>query len=243
MAGRPTTAWPSRHLPECGRRRGLSVERVRQRWRLALWCPAAADVRGQARRALVEEDQTGSAPVGVCLIRGQSFLIQRSMASWSRSAARRTGRWTLQPSRSCSSAHTQAGLWRTPVSRSITVATRSTLDSSPVNRWRRAGQQGLLDLGELSVNELGAEPVAPRLRSASGVLGVGRVLVVPRGGGEQLAWPRSCQATATAPTSTHHPRPFRTWNVSTTATVTRADPGRQVHATAPHTARPRAPAR
>src|SRR5918993_5693795 len=75
----------------------------------------------------------------------------------------------------------------------------------------------------------------------AGVLGVGRVLVVPRGGGEQLAWPRSCQATATAPTSTQHPRPFRTWNVSTTATVTRADPGRQVHATAPHTAWPELP--
>src|ERR671910_1417882 len=42
----------------------------------------------------------------------------------------------------------------------------------------------------------------------AGVLGVGRVHVVPRGGGEQLAWPRSCQATATTPTSTQHPRPF-----------------------------------
>ena len=51
--------------------------------------PAAADVGSQAERGLVEEDQTGSAPLGVCLICGQRSLTQRSIASWSRSAARR----------------------------------------------------------------------------------------------------------------------------------------------------------
>jgi hypothetical protein len=58
-----------------GRHRGLlPVERVHQDWRLALGCPAAADIRGQAERGLVEEDQAGSAPLGVCRIRGQSCL-------------------------------------------------------------------------------------------------------------------------------------------------------------------------
>jgi hypothetical protein len=51
----------------------------------------------------------GSAPLGVCRIRGQSSATQRSIAAWSRSAARRVGRCTLQPSRWCSSAHTCAG--------------------------------------------------------------------------------------------------------------------------------------
>ena len=61
------------------------------------------------------------------------WTIHRSMASWSRSAARRLGRCTVQPSRWRSSAHTRAGWWRTPVSRSITTAVRPRVHSSPVN--------------------------------------------------------------------------------------------------------------
>jgi hypothetical protein len=97
-------------VAERGRHGGLlPVERVGQGGWLATRCPAAADVRGQAERGLVEEDQAGSAPLGVCRIRGQRSSTQRSIAAWSRSAARRTGRCTLQPSRWRSSAHAQAG--------------------------------------------------------------------------------------------------------------------------------------
>src|SRR4029450_13737463 len=88
-----------------GRHRGLlPVESVLEHWRLADRGPAAADVGSEAERGLVEEDQAGSASLGVCRIRGHRSLTQRSMASWSRSAARRTGRWTLQPRRWRSSA-------------------------------------------------------------------------------------------------------------------------------------------
>ena len=90
-------------------RRLLPVEPVLEHRRVADRRPGAAHVRGQAERGLVEEDQAGSASLGVCRIRGHRSLTQRSMAAWSRSAARRTGRWTLQPSRWRSSAHTQAG--------------------------------------------------------------------------------------------------------------------------------------
>ena len=93
-----------------GRHGGLlPVERVGQDGRPADRRPGAAHIRGQAERGLVEEDQAGSASLGVCRICGHRSLTQRSMASWSRSAARRLGRWTLQPSRWCSTAHTQAG--------------------------------------------------------------------------------------------------------------------------------------
>jgi hypothetical protein len=111
--------------------------------------------QGQAERTHVEEDQACSAPLGVCRIRGQrSLTTQRSIAAWSRSAARRLGRWTVQPSRWCSSAHTQAGWWRTPVSRSITTPMRSRVHSSPVNPFARGAlEQGLLDLGELLVGQ------------------------------------------------------------------------------------------
>jgi hypothetical protein len=87
-------------VAERGRHRGLlPVERMGQGGRATTRRPGPPDVRGQAERGLVEEDQTGSAPLGVCLIAGHRSLTQRSMAAWSRSAARRLGRWTVQPSR------------------------------------------------------------------------------------------------------------------------------------------------
>jgi hypothetical protein len=58
-----------------GRHGGLlPVARVGQHRRVAPGRPAAAHVRGQAERTLVQEDQTGSASLGICLIRGQSSL-------------------------------------------------------------------------------------------------------------------------------------------------------------------------
>jgi hypothetical protein len=97
-------------VAEGGRHRGLRpVERMGQGGRATTRRPGPTHVRGQAERGLVEEDQAGSAPLGLCRIRGQRSLTQRSIAAWSRSAARRLGRWTLQPRRWCSTAHTQAG--------------------------------------------------------------------------------------------------------------------------------------
>ena len=90
-------------------RRLLPVERVDQHRRLAAWRPGAAHLGRQAEGAFVEEDQAGSAPLGACLIRGQSFLTHWSIAAWSRSAARRLGRCTGQPSRWRSNAQTCAG--------------------------------------------------------------------------------------------------------------------------------------
>jgi hypothetical protein len=46
-------------------RRALPVERMVKHRRLAARRPGAADVGRQAERALVEEDQTSSAPIGV----------------------------------------------------------------------------------------------------------------------------------------------------------------------------------
>ena len=138
--------------------------------RLASGRPAPADVRGQAERGLVEEDQTGSAPLGVCRIRGQSSLTQRSIAAWSRSAARRLGRCTLQPSRWRSSAHTYAGWWLDPgqpLDHQRDPLQGPQLPDEPVG----AGplEQGLLDWWRAGrPTAVGAGPLGPRLRRASG---------------------------------------------------------------------------
>ena len=92
--------------------RPLPAERMGEHRRPTDRRPGAADLRGEAQRGFVEEDETGSAPVGVCLIAGHHSLIHRSMAAWSRSAARRTGRCTLQPSRWRRSAPTTFGSCR-----------------------------------------------------------------------------------------------------------------------------------
>jgi hypothetical protein len=107
--------------------------------------------------------------VGVCLIRGQRSLTQRSTATWSRSAARRTGRCTLQPSRWCNSAHTCAGWWRTSVSRSITSVMRSRVHSSPVNRLAVAPfSRTCSTWPSWRSDSRGVGPVGPWLRRASG---------------------------------------------------------------------------
>jgi hypothetical protein len=129
---RPSCCTPAPQAGWCGRHatrlRGPRDPPISRRVR-----PCPADVGRQAERAFVKEDQAGSAPLGVCLIRGQRSATLRSIAAWSRSAARRLGRCTVQPSRWCNSAHSWAGWWRTPVSRRITSAIRSNVHSWPVN--------------------------------------------------------------------------------------------------------------
>ena len=101
-----------------------------------------------------------------CLILGHRSLTQRSIAAWSRSAARRLGRWTVQPSRWSSSAHTQAGWWRTPVRRSITVATRSRVHSSPTNPCAVAPPAGPAQPGRAGSPTASAETPSWRATSA-----------------------------------------------------------------------------
>jgi hypothetical protein len=142
----------------------------------------------------------------VCLMAGQHSLTQRSMAAWSRSAARRLSRWTVQPRRWCSSAHTQAGWCWTPVSRSMTSAMRSSVHSSPRTHWPSRLRAGLFHDGELGVRKLGCRAARPaaaqRLGAASLPAGVpdahglGRDLELAGdlglvdAGGEQLGRPQ-----------------------------------------------------
>jgi hypothetical protein len=91
------------------------------------------------------------------------------MAAWSRSAARRRGRCTLQPSRWCRIAQRWAGWWRNPVSRSITSAMRSKVHSWPANPLATAPCSSAVSIVlSWSSDSRGVGPDGPWLRSASG---------------------------------------------------------------------------
>jgi hypothetical protein len=70
-------------------------------------------------------------------MRGQSSFTQVAIASSSRSTARRAGRCRLQPSRSRSTVQVWVCEYRTPVSRSITSATRASVHISVGNPFAR----------------------------------------------------------------------------------------------------------
>ena len=70
---------------------------VPQERRLAPWGPGAPHQRGQLEPGLIEEDEVGAQPPGVFFTRGHSFLFHRSILASSRSRARRSGFWALQP--------------------------------------------------------------------------------------------------------------------------------------------------
>ena len=61
--------------------------------RLAAGRPGLDYVGDQEESGFVGKDEVGAQPCGVFFSRGQSFCFQRSMASSSRSAARRSGFW------------------------------------------------------------------------------------------------------------------------------------------------------
>jgi len=65
--------------------------------RLSPRSPSPADERGHQEAALVEEDQRCASSRGVFFTLGQVVLTQRRIASSSRSIARRSGFWGLQP--------------------------------------------------------------------------------------------------------------------------------------------------
>ena len=64
---------------------------------LASGRPGTTDERRREEAALVQEDDMGPQPRGFFLMRGHSTLTQRRMASSSRSRARRSGFWGVQP--------------------------------------------------------------------------------------------------------------------------------------------------
>jgi len=61
--------------------------------------PGAADDGGHQEAALVDEDEAGVQGAGFFLMRGSSTRNQRRMPASSRSRARRSGFWGLQPRR------------------------------------------------------------------------------------------------------------------------------------------------
>jgi hypothetical protein len=64
---------------------------VSKQGRLAAWRPGAPLTRRQLESRLVKEDDVGAQPRGVFFTRGQSRFFQRSIATSSRSSARRSG--------------------------------------------------------------------------------------------------------------------------------------------------------
>jgi len=72
----------------------LPVSQVRG---LAARRPGARDRRGQLEARLVDEDEIGPQPKRVFFTWGQRTRFQRSIAASSRSRARRSGFWQLQP--------------------------------------------------------------------------------------------------------------------------------------------------
>jgi len=61
------------------------------------WCPGANEIRDQEEPRFVEEDEVGTQPCSVFFTPGHRFFFQRPIALSSRSTARRSGVWALQP--------------------------------------------------------------------------------------------------------------------------------------------------
>jgi hypothetical protein len=78
-------------------REQLPIEVVLQHWSLPARRPGAAAVGPFAQSAFVDEDDGLARPAGFFLSCGQRFFFQRLIACSSRSSARPTGRWQLQP--------------------------------------------------------------------------------------------------------------------------------------------------
>lgn len=113
------------------------VEVVAQHRSLAAGRPGGPHRREKRESALVVEADPGAAAPGAFFIRGQSCFTQAATASSLRSTARRAGRCRLQPSRWRKIAHVWVCEYRTPVSRSITSATRASVHIPVANPLAR----------------------------------------------------------------------------------------------------------
>src|ERR1700693_845169 len=76
----------------------LPIEVILQHRRLPAPRPGTAAMRPLAQSALVEEDDRAPLFLGFFLMSGQVVFFHTRSASSSRSSARPTGRWQLQPS-------------------------------------------------------------------------------------------------------------------------------------------------
>ena len=78
-------------------REHLPVEMILQHWGLSARGPGAHPMGPLAQPALVDEDDGAPLFAGFFLISGQRFCFHSRIFSSSRSSARPTGRWQLQP--------------------------------------------------------------------------------------------------------------------------------------------------
>ena len=75
----------------------IAATPVAQQWRLAARRPGAQDGGGEHEARFIYEDEVGPQPKGVFFTRGHAFRFQRAIACSSRSRARRSGFWQVQP--------------------------------------------------------------------------------------------------------------------------------------------------
>src|SRR5512133_1540116 len=103
-----------------------------QHRRGALGRPGPAGRRGQLDARFVDEAEPGAARLGVCTIRGHSSATHRAISASLRSTALRAGRCRLHRIL-LRRRHTCPGWCATPVTRSITWATRASVHRSLSN--------------------------------------------------------------------------------------------------------------
>jgi hypothetical protein len=109
-------------------REGLPAEMKLQHGRLTSGRPGPRHVRALTQPAFIDKDYGSALSEGFFLRAGQRYRFHWRIACSSRSKALPAGRWQLQP-RSLSRRHTWPGWYRTPHSRSMTSATRGSVQS------------------------------------------------------------------------------------------------------------------
>src|SRR5689334_20571815 len=113
-------------------RQHFPVEMMVQHRSLSPRRPGTHPVGPLAQSALVDEDDGAPLAERFFLIRGQRYFFQFRIAASSRSRARPTGRWQVQPS-SCRRRQTWSSWYRTPVRYSMRSRTRRAVHSPLTN--------------------------------------------------------------------------------------------------------------
>jgi hypothetical protein len=155
-------------IPAEGQHRGhgeaFPVEGVGQDRRLAARRPGAADGGPLGDAAFVVEDEPGTPPPGVFFTAGHRWVIQAWIAASFRSRARVVGRWGVQP-HARRSRQTWPGWYRTPVTRSITAATRGSVQHSVRKPLARGpGRSAASTAARAAGGTLGFRPARPAAR-------------------------------------------------------------------------------
>ena len=116
---------------------------------------------GQA--AFVDEDDRAPFGAGLFFKAGQVLRFQVAMAASSRSSARPTGFWQLQPKRSRKTCNAVVAWQAKPNSRRMTLATRSSVQSGVA----KPATKSLTNSGSCSGSSLDLRPARPAARRAS----------------------------------------------------------------------------